>query len=238
MIAIITDTNSVIFRTFDSIIDGCHLRSSLLFEGEFLGAGYPQQGNGKNNVYKDIHITITNYYPIGSLRGALEAHLIGPLQYDLIDEQDNEPDTDQEDRIPTQIPIVMRDHEIYFSNAHQYDHKRVENLEVGRPIGDTTQNNILDHPDQRDQHHQQVENPLIVPQQAPHMELPGDQYPFQKPIDIVGYAVVMHRFEHNITDQLIDHRTGQHEQKGPVHPAQTAVTYQPHYKRQEFEFTQ
>ena len=82
----IRDTNRVIFRTFDSIIDSCLPRSALLFEGEFLGAGYSKQGNGEDNVYQHIHIAETDYYTIGGFRGALEAHLVRPFQHDLVDE--------------------------------------------------------------------------------------------------------------------------------------------------------
>ena len=167
MTAIITDTKSVILRTFDSIIEGYHPRSTLLLEGEFLGAGYPEQCNGKNNVYHDIHIAEPNYYTSGSLGSALETHLISPLQDDLINKKNDEPDTDQKDRIPTQVPVVMRDHEIYLSDTHQDDHKSIADLKIGSPIGDTAEDEIFHHPDQRYQHDQQVKNTLIVPQQTP-----------------------------------------------------------------------
>jgi hypothetical protein len=234
----IRDTNRVIFRTLDSIIDSCLPRSALLFEGEFLGAGYFPERNGKNNVYQDIHIAETNYYTIGSLRSALETHLVSPLQYNLIDKQNDEPDANEKDRVPAEVSVVMCDHEIYFPDAHQHDHKCIEDLEIGRIIGDPTQHDILHHPDQRDQYDKQVKEKFPLPQQAPNVELPGDQDPLQQAIDIVGYAVEMHRLEKNITDQLIQYGKGQHQQEGPVRLAQAAVTYQPYDKWQEFEFTQ
>jgi hypothetical protein len=124
---------------------------SLLFEGESLGAGYPQQRNGKNNIYEGIYIAEQHYYIVCDPGGTIQARLVSPFVNDPIDEKDNKSDANEKNGVAIQLPVIMGDHEIDLVDAEQYDQKTIEYRKIRRINGNLPQHEVLRDPDQRDE---------------------------------------------------------------------------------------
>jgi hypothetical protein len=131
-----------------------------------------------------------HYYKRSRLGSALEAGLIGPVENNIIYEVDDECDTDQEGGIAINSAIVVRDHVIDGVDAKEHDEKTIENLIIRYKIVDLPEDQVFDDPDKAGNEEHNVKCRIPATKQPPIAELPGDDQPFKKKINIDGGQIV------------------------------------------------
>jgi hypothetical protein len=154
-----------------------------------------------------------HYYKRGGVSFTAPAGLIRPVEEDRINKIDDKGNADQEGRIPEQLAIIVRDHEIDGVYTEDHDQEAVQHLEIGHEIIRIPEDHALDQPDQTGKDDKDRIQLLSVPHQPPFAKLPGDQQPFEKHIDDNDQDVVHPQYHLNERIDQFRESCQQHQNK-------------------------
>lgn len=133
----------------------------------------------------------------------------------------------------------MCDHVIDLVDTEQYYEEKIIKTEIRDDIHDIPENEVFRHPEEGAENQQTVKQLFLLPEEPPDMELPGDQRPFDKDIDIDGNGVApaLAALDKDKANHLREEADQQKRKKGLINPADTAQAYQPCYNGKEDRLT-